>query len=195
MKTLQIYPTSINDRHIDLAVKALEDGGVVVYPTDTMYAVGCDALNNQAVQRVCRAKGINPDRQPLSIVCADLSMASEYARIDNRAFRLLRDNLPGAFTFILPAATTLPKAFKGRKSVGVRIPDNEIARELSRRLGRPLLTTTATVDADETMEVKYAALADLCIDGGDVPGQPSTVVDVTDSAAPEITREGAGQLK
>lgn len=195
MKTLLIHPSSINDRHMDLAVKTLAEGGVVLYPTDTLYAVGCDALNNQAVQRVCRAKGINPDKQSLSVICADMSMASEYARIDNNAFRMLRDNLPGPFTFILPASTKLPKVFKGRRTVGVRIPRCEIARELSSRLGRPLLTTTAQVDDDETMEVKYAALADLMIDGGEAPGEPSTVVDLTDSASPQVVREGAGTLQ
>lgn len=179
---------------MDLAVKTLRDGGVVIYPTDTLYAIGCDALNNGAIQRVCRAKGINTDKESLSIICPDISMASEYARIDNRAFRILRDNLPGAFTFILPASTKLPKAFKGRKTVGIRIPDNAIATELARRLGNPILTTSVAIDDGESMDVKYAPLADLLIDGGEVPGVCSTIVDLTDSTDPQITRQGAAML-
>ncbi|MDE6038145.1 MAG: Sua5/YciO/YrdC/YwlC family protein, partial [Duncaniella sp.] len=109
MKTLRMYPTSLNDRFLDDAVEALRDGDIIIYPTDTLYALGCNALNNNAIERLCKFKGVNPQKQTLSIVCDGLSMASEYARIDNEAFRILRTNLPGPFTFILPAATTLPK--------------------------------------------------------------------------------------
>ena len=114
MKTYKMYSTSINERYIDELVDTLRKGGVVVYPTDSMYAIGCDALNNRAVERVCRIKGINPAKQRLSMVCGDISQASDYARIDNNAFRLLKSNLPGPFTFILPASTKLANAFKGR---------------------------------------------------------------------------------
>ncbi|MDE6378523.1 MAG: threonylcarbamoyl-AMP synthase, partial [Duncaniella sp.] len=131
MKTLRMYPTSLNDKFLDEAVEALERGELIVYPTDSLYALGCDALNNNAIERLCRIKGIDPKKQSLSVVCASLSMASEYARIDNEAFRILRANLPGPFTFILPAATTLPKVFKGRRTVGIRIPDNPIALALA----------------------------------------------------------------
>ena len=135
MKTYKMYSTSINERYIDELVDTLRKGGVVVYPTDSMYAIGCDALNNRAVERVCRIKGINPAKQRLSMVCGDISQASDYARIDNNAFRLLKSNLPGPFTFILPASTKLAKAFKGRHEVGVRVPDNGIARCLADSLG------------------------------------------------------------
>ena len=148
MKTLRIYPSSINDRFLDEAVETLRDGGVIVYPTDTLYAVGCNALDNRAIERVCRLKGINPLKQELSVVCADMSQASEYARIDNVAFRILKDCLPGPYTFLLPASTRLPKVFKGRKVVGIRIPDNEIPREIARRLGNPVLSTSITFDPD-----------------------------------------------
>ena len=139
MRTLKMYPTSINMQYVDMLVKALKDGDVIVIPTDTRYALACDALNNRAIERVCRLKNIDPKKHPLSIVCADLSQASEYARIDNRAFQIVKRNTPGPFTFILPPATTLPKVYKGRKEVGVRIPDNEIARALAAELGHPLL--------------------------------------------------------
>ena len=122
MKTFKMYASSINDRYVDEIVGMLRSGAIIIYPTDSLYAVGCDALNNRAVERVCRLKGINPDKQRLAIVCSDISQASEYARIDNEAFRLMKGNLPGPFTFILPASSRLSKAFKGRREVGVRVP-------------------------------------------------------------------------
>ena len=146
MKTLRMYPTSLNDRFLDEAVDVLENGGIIIYPTDTLYAMGCDALNNVAIEHLCKVKGVNPQKQTLSVVCDGLSMASVYARIDNEAFRILRSNLPGPFTFILPAATTLPKVFKGRRTVGVRIPDNPISKALAERLGHPVLSTSMPQD-------------------------------------------------
>jgi len=131
MKTYRMYESSINERYVDEIVQILRDGGVVVYPTDSYYAIGCDALNNRAVERVCKIKNINPLRQRLSMVCSGISQASEYARIDNNAFRILRANLPGPFTFVLPASPRLAKAFKGRKEAGVRVPDSAIARRLA----------------------------------------------------------------
>ena len=147
MKSLKFYPTNINRRYIDETVSALRDGKLIIYPTDTLYAIGCDALNNRAIEKICRIKGINPAKQLLSIVCSDISQAAEYARIDNNAFRLMRSNLPGPFTFILPAATTLPKAFKGRHTVGVRIPDNDIARAIADALGISAETVKLHVSA------------------------------------------------
>lgn len=203
MKILKIYPTSINERHIQEAVEALREGHLIIYPTDTLYAMACSALDQGAIERLCKLKGINPQKESLSIVCADISQASEYARIDNKAFRILRDNLPGPFTFILPSSTSLPKVFKGRKTVGVRVPANNISTALAAELGNPLLTTSVQPDEDNTqmsvsnpdcVAVDYAGLVDLMIDGGDVPGIPSTIVDITDSSSPEIIREGAGEL-
>ncbi|MDE6048870.1 MAG: threonylcarbamoyl-AMP synthase [Paramuribaculum sp.] len=203
MKVLRIYPSSINELHISEAADALRSGHLIIYPTDTLYAIACSALNQGAIERLCHLKGINPQKESLSIVCSDISQASEYARIDNKAFRLLKDNLPGAFTFILPAATTLPKIFKGRKTVGVRVPANAIATALANELGNPLLTTSVQPDSDGSQEsvsnpdcvaLNYSDKVELMIDGGDVPGVPSTIVDVTDSSSPEIIREGAGIL-
>ncbi|MDE6650931.1 MAG: threonylcarbamoyl-AMP synthase [Paramuribaculum sp.] len=203
MKILKIYPTSINEQHIEEAVEALRDGHLIIYPTDTLYAIACSALNQGAIERLCNLKGINPQKEFLSIVCSDISQASEYARIDNKSFRMLKENLPGAFTFILPASTTLPKVFKGRKTVGVRVPDNPIATSLAQALGNPLLTSSVKQDDDGTFEsvgnpdcvaLNYSGKVDLMIDGGDVPGIPSTIIDLTDSSSPEILREGAGEL-
>ncbi len=199
-----MYPTSINERYIDQAVEELRRGAVIIYPTDTRYAIGCDALNNRAVEAVCRLKGINPDKQRLSMVCADISQASEYARIDNDAFRVMRTNLPGPFTFILPASTRLSKAFKGRKEVGTRVPDNAIARRLAETLGNPLLSTTANwEDADPDDLANPEAIADrygresvitLMSDGGTAPADlDSAVVSLLDSRSPEILRPGPAE--
>lgn len=208
MKTLRMYPTSINDRYLDETVECLKDGGIIIYPTDTLYAIGCDALNNSAIERLCKLKGVNPQKQTLSVVCDGISMASEYARIDNEAFRVLRRNLPGAFTFILPAATTLPKVFKGRKEVGIRVPDNPIATSIAERLGHPILSSSLKVDDEvpefdaQELAMAFDGVASILIDDGEsgngdsgwTPG-PSTVVDLTDSRNPEIIREGKGELQ
>lgn len=199
MKHLKFFGDSVNDRYIDEAVRILRDGGVIIYPTDTVYALGCDALNNSAIERLCKIKNVDPRKQTLSVVCDGISMASEYARIDNEAYRILRRNLPGPFTFILPAATTLPKVFKGRKEVGIHVPDNNITKTLVERLGNPLLSASLPQD-DSDLEPAAIALdfenvAEMLIDGGTCDGQLSTVVDITDSRSPEIVREGKGSLQ
>ena len=197
MRILRIYPTSINSQYIDDAVKRLRDGQTLIFPTDTLYAIGCDALNSAAIAEVCRIKGINPQKTPLSVICSSMSQAADYARIDNRAFRLMKDNLPGPFTFLLPAATSLPKAFKGRHTVGIRIPSNPIATALAEALGHPILTTSVPQTDDDTPEaiaMRYDNEASAMIDGGECPGIPSAIVDCTDSANPEIVREGPAEL-
>ena len=199
MKMLKIYPGSVNSRFIDEAVDVIRSGGIVIYPTDTLYALGCDALNNKAVEKLCRLKGINPDKQLLSVVCASLSQAAEYAKIDNRAFAYLKEYLPGPFTFVLPASSALPKVFKGRRTVGIRIPDNPITLALTEAAGGPLLSTSVAVDSDiynnvdtEAIAVAYNNMADLIIDGGESVAEGSTVVSLLDSASPGIIREGKG---
>ena len=142
MEIIKIWNDSPSEQQLDRVAATLRDGGVVIVPTDSLYGIACDALNSRAIERICRLKGLNPDKAPLSIICDDIAMASEYARIDNDTFRLLRDNTPGDFTFLLRALSTLPKAFKGRKTVGIRIPDNETVRAVTRRLGHPLMTTS-----------------------------------------------------
>lgn len=198
MTHLTIYPTSIDEKAIARAVETLRDGGIVIYPTDTVYALGCDALNNRAIERLCAFKGINPAKQHLSVVCSDISQASEYARIDNKAFQTLKRNLPGPYTFILPASTKLPKAFKGRRTVGIRVPDNTISRRLAEALDRPLLSASVKIDPDrpeeatnpESLQMNYGQIADLIVDGGEGGTRLSAVVDLTDSSNPEIIREG-----
>lgn len=200
---LKTYATSINERYIELAVDAMRSGGLIVYPTDTLYAIGCDALNLRAIERICRIKAINPQKVNLSVVCSSIAQAAEYARIDNRAFRLLHDYLPGPFTFLLPAATTLPRIFKGRKVVGIRIPDNPIARRLAQALDNPVLSTSVQADPDYPQELadpeliarRYDDVADFVIDGGEGAMTPSTVVDITDSSDPTVVRLGAGDFR
>lgn len=204
MKTYKIYPSSINERYIGECADALRKGDLIVYPTDTLYGIGCDALNQGAIERLCRIKGLNPQKNTLSIICADMSQASEYVRIDNKAFDVLRRYTPGPFTFILPASTTLPKAFKGRRKVGLRIPDNAISRALAAELGHPLLTTSIPSEGLNEAEITMAdeimlrydinPEIDLMIDGGAGSAVPSTVVDLSDPTDPVIVREGAGEL-
>ena len=201
MKILRVHPTSIDERAIADAVDALQRGEIIVYPTDSVYALGCDALNNRAIERLCRLKGINPERNMLSIVCDGLSQAATYAKIDNRAFAMLRQYLPGAVTFVLPAATTLPKVFKGRKQVGIRIPDSPVALRLAEALGNPLMTTSISVapEIEDAGEMDVEALEGvfgrtpeitLALDAGPSGLRYTTVVDLTDSTAPAIIRDG-----
>ncbi|MCM1029576.1 MAG: L-threonylcarbamoyladenylate synthase [Pseudoflavonifractor sp.] len=206
MNRLKIYPGNINARYIDQAVDTLRAGGIIIYPTDTVYALGCDALNAQAIAKVCRIKGIDPAKQSLSIICSDLSMASDYARIDNIAFRTLRANTPGAFTFLLPSTTRLPKVMKGRRQVGIRIPGCDIARALAEALGHPLLSTSAEATDESDDDLSASANPDsvavayeyhpieLIIDGGYRDGILSTVVDLDDPSDPVIVRQGPAPL-
>lgn len=203
MKVIENRGSGVDSRALAEAVAALRNGDIIIYPTDTLYALGCDALNNRAIERLCRLKGINPDKNFLSIVCSGLSQAAEYARIDNTAFRMLKYYLPGPFTFILPASTTLPKVFKGRKSVGVRVPACDFARALAEELGNPVLTTSVAPDGEcdeseladaSSLAMLYGGSAEivLAVDGGEGSLVPSTIVDILDSRAPEVTRQGAG---
>lgn len=203
MKYFKIYPTSVNMRFVDETVGILRDGGMIIYPTDTLYALGCNALDSRAIGRICALKGINPDKQMLSVVCSDISQASEYALIDNRAFRLLKDNLPGPFTFILPASSNLPKVFRGRKTVGIRVPDNCIARTIAKEMGCPILSSsidTGRMSPEEAVDPQTIAMfyensVQAIIDGGCGGLIPSTVINCLDSSDPEVVREGKGIVK
>jgi len=180
-------------------VDVLRDGGLVVYPTDTVYALGCDAMNNQAIERICALKAMKSAKTNLSIICDDISQVAQYAKFDNRQFKLMKQNLPGPFTFIFPAMSKLPKAFKGRRTVGIRIPDNEVALSIVRALGGPVLTTSVPGrDEDYRCEPELIAEAlesvvDIVIDSGRGGLVPSTVVDCTDGD-PTVTRQGKGDL-
>ncbi|MBP3638943.1 MAG: threonylcarbamoyl-AMP synthase [Muribaculaceae bacterium] len=197
MKILKAY----NERHIAEAADTLRDGGVVVFPTDTIYALGVDARNHRAIERLCRIKGIDPAEQQLSLLCADLSQAAEYVRIDNGAFRILRHYLPGPFTFVLPAALRLPKSFKNRRTIGLRVPDCDAARALAEALGGPLLCGSAVVDdpdelaEPESIAMHYASQADVLLDGGTGGTVGSTIVDLSDSSSPEVLREGIREFE
>lgn len=197
---LKLYNENPNQKEIDKVVKILQDGGLIIYPTDTVYAIGCDALNVRAVEKVCKLKGLNPLKNNLSIICYDLSSVSEYAKIDNVMFKLLKKNLPGPFTFILKTTSSLPKIFKDRKTVGIRIPDNNIIREIVHTLGSPIMTTSLK-DHDESeyltdpelIDEEYGKSVDVVIDGGYGGIEVSTVVDCTEDE-PEILRQGKGEL-
>lgn len=198
MQHLNVFPSSIDGRALAKAAKALDDGKIVIYPTDSLYALGCDALSNRAIERLCAIKGINPAKQMLSIVCPNISMAAEYAQIDNRAFALLKRHMPGPFTFILPASPRLPKAFKGRKSVGIRIPADPVAIALAEAFGRPILSASAT-DADtevttDEIAARYAAQAEIIVDSGEPGTMASTIVNCLDSSSPFVERQGKGEF-
>ena len=146
---VKIYPENPNLREIDKVVNIMRDGGLVIYPTDTVYAIGCDALNVRAVEKICQLKGVNPQKSNLSIICYDLSNLSEYAKVSNAAFKLMKKNLPGAFTFILPTSSELPKIYKNRKEVGIRVPDNNIIRTewkniTNANMNAPIFSETTT---------------------------------------------------
>ncbi len=199
---IKIYNENPNTREIDKVVSALQDGGIVIYPTDTLYAFGCDALNVRAVEKICNLKGINPEKSNLSIICNDLSIISEYAKVDTPTFKLMKRNLPGPFTFILPTTSSLPKIYKKKKTVGIRVPDNNIIREIVIRLGNPVLSTSI-IDEDDEIEYitnpeliheKWQDFADIVIDGGIGGIEPSTVIDCS-TGEHDIIRQGKGELK
>ncbi len=199
---IRIYPENPNQREIDKVVQFLRDGGLIVYPTDTIYGLGCDIFNTRAVEKICRYKNIDVRKANLSFICYDLSHISEYAKVDNDTFKLMKKNLPGPFTFILNGNNNLPKLFRNKKTVGIRIPDNNIIRELVKGLGNPILSTSVRDDENEIQEYftdpeliheRYENIADVVINGGYGSLDPSTVVDCTGDE-PVIVRQGKGEL-
>ena len=200
---IEINQDNPDERKIKQVVKCLEDGGIIIYPTDTIYGIGCDIFNARAVERICQLKGVKPKKVNLSFVCYDLSHLSDFTtQFDKSVFKLMSRNLPGPFTFILKGNNTVPKLFKSsKKTVGVRVPDNNIPRAIVKALGRPILTTSLKHD-DEILEYmtdpeliyeKYYKLVDMVIDGGFGDNEPSTVVDCTGGEW-EILRQGKGEL-
>lgn len=193
MKTIKIWNDEPTERQLQETAAFMEAGELAVIPTDTLYAIACDALNVKAIERLCKLKRINPEKSNLSIICSDIAMAAEYSRIDNKVFRLMRDETPGPYTFLLPSASSLPKAFKRRKTVGVRIPDNNFALGLSRVLGHPLLVTSIEYEDDdyatnpELIAENYEGKVEIMVDGGDGSTEPSTIIDCT-GAEPMIVR-------
>ncbi len=190
-------------RKIDQVVDSLKNGGVIIYPTDTVYALGCDIQHKKAIEKVCQLKGIKPEKSNLSIICKNLSQLSEYtAQLDNRLFKTMRKVLPGPYTFILKANSSVPKLFKNNKrTIGVRIPDNRIIQTIVEELGNPILTTSLKTD-DDILEYPndpidiyddYQKIVDIVIDGGLGGMTPSTVVNCI-GGEPEVVREGAGDV-
>ena len=198
---IRIYNDKPNIKDIARVAGILKDGGLMVYPTDSVYAIGCDALNVRAVERICKMKNINPQKSDLSIICRDLAEVSKYARMSNSVFKLMKKNLPGPYTFILPTGSNLPKIYKNRKEVGIRIPDNNIALALAEELGNPILTMSLHDENDPTeyctdpelIEEKMRKTVDIVIDGGYGNITPSTVVNCISDEA-EIIRQGIGEL-
>jgi tRNA threonylcarbamoyl adenosine modification protein (Sua5/YciO/YrdC/YwlC family) len=200
---IRIYEENPNQKDILKVVEVLRNGGVIVYPTDTIYGIGCDITQPKAVERVARLKNMKPEKADFSFICHDLSHISDFSKpISNPVFKLMKKNLPGPFTFIIQANNQVPKMFKNRKkSVGVRVPDNNIIREIVRELGNPVMSTSVR-DEDEILEYttdpelieeKFGDLVDLVIDGGYGDNNPSTVVDCT-TDEPQIIRQGKGIL-
>lgn len=201
---LKIYPENPNERAIEQVADVLRKGGVIIYPTDTVYGIGCDISNQKAIEKVARIRNIKPEKANFSFICYDLSHISDYIKpIDNATFRLLKKALPGPFTFIFNASHAVPKLLSSnKKTVGIRVPDNNIARCIVKVLGNPILSTSIHDDDDiieystdpELIHEKYQDLVDIVIDGGYGENIPSTVVDCT-SGDFEIIREGKGVLE
>ncbi|MBT8262524.1 MAG: threonylcarbamoyl-AMP synthase [Bacteroidia bacterium] len=200
---IRIYEENPNPKDVKKVVDIIRRGGLVIYPSDTVYALGCDITNNKAMERLAKIKGVKPDKAKFSFICEDLSNLSDYVRqIDNVTFKILKRALPGPYTFVLPGNNKLPAVFKKKKEVGIRVPDNEIARALVRELGRPIVSTSIK-DEDEVIEYttdpelifeKWEKLVDVVVDGGFGGNIPSTVIDLTGDE-PLLIREGKGSLE
>lgn len=199
---VKIFDKNPNSNQIRKVVEVLRDGGIIIFPTDSVYAFGCDLFNKSGVEFILRLKNKDLRKSNLSFVCSEMSQISEYAKMDDNAFKLIKKNLPGPFTFILNGNNNLPRLFKNKKEVGVRMPDNSIALAIINELGNPLMTssifyhdeTSEYITDPELIEEKYGNQVDLVIDGGAGGLIPSTVVDCT-KGAPEIIREGLGVLE
>ena len=200
---IKIYEDKPSEAAIKKVVEVLRDGGLVIYPTDTVYGLGCDITNSRALERIAKIKGIKLEKANFSFICHDLSNLSDYVRqIDTSTFKILKRTLPGPYTFILPGNNDLPKEFRKKKTVGIRVPDNAIARAIVEALGNPILSTSIK-DEDELIEYstdpeliyeKYQDLVDAVVDGGYGDNEPSTVIDCTTGDF-EIIREGKGNIE
>lgn len=199
---IKIYPQNPNPKEVRRVVQHLRKGGIIIYPTDTVYGLGCDITNTKALERIARIKGIKLEKANWSFICADLSNLSDYVRqIDTTTFKILKRALPGPYTFILPGNNNLPKAFKKKKTVGIRVPDNSITHALVVELGNPIVSTSIR-DEDELLEYttdpelifeKWENLVDVVIDGGYGDNVASTVIDLSQDE-PVIVREGKGSV-
>lgn len=201
-KILKIYPENPQENLINEVIKTLQNGGLIIYPSDTVYALGCDINNLKAMEKLAQIKKVKLDKAQFSIICNDLSHLSAFTRpIETSVFRILKNNVPGPFTFILEANKNLPLAYKGNKTIGIRVPDHSIPQLIVEKLGHPIASTSIK-DDDEILEYstdpeliaeKYDHLVDIVIDSGYGDNVASTIVDLT-SGEPEIIREGKGVL-
>ena len=199
---IKIYEDKPNEAAIAKVVKVLKDGGLVIYPTDTVYGLGCDITNTKALERIAKIKGVKLEKANFSFVCHDLSNLSDYVKqIDTATFKLLKKSLPGPYTFILPGNNNLPKEFKKKTTVGIRVPDNSIALEIVRQLGNPIVSTSIR-DEDDVIEYttdpelifeKWQNLVDVVVDGGYGDNIGSTIIDLS-GYEPVVVREGKGSL-
>ncbi|GAB3258310.1 L-threonylcarbamoyladenylate synthase [Larkinella harenae] len=198
---LQIHPDTPEERKIRHVVDVLRDGGVIIYPTDTIYGLGCDIHNTRAIERVARIKGIKPQKNDFSFICHDLSHIADYARVSNQAFKLMKRLLPGPYTFILDVSNRVPKILHtNKRTVGIRIPDHAIPRQIVKELGNPIITTTIKDIEDEIVPYitdpeiifeRFQHLVDIVIDGGMGGNKPSTIINATTDDF-ELVRQGLG---
>ncbi|MFH6996507.1 L-threonylcarbamoyladenylate synthase [Flavobacterium sp. FlaQc-57] len=199
---IKIYPDKPSEAAIAKVVKVLQNGGLVIYPTDTVYGLGCDITNSRALEKIAKIKGVKLEKANFSFICHDLSNLSDYVRqIDTSTFKILKRALPGPYTFILPGNNNLPKEFKKKTTVGIRVPDNNIVLEIVRQLGNPIVSTSIR-DEDDVIEYttdpelifeKWQNLVDLVIDGGYGDNVASTIIDLSEFE-PVIVREGKGDI-
>lgn len=199
---VNVHPENPQERIVKQIADCLKDGGVIIYPTDTVYGLGCDIFQPKAVERICRIKGIDPDKANLSFVCSDLSDLSKYARsISTPQYRFIKQYIPGPFTFILPASKEVPKILKSkRNTIGLRVPDHTITHAIAAALGHPILSSSLPGDMVEEytdpdlIHSKFEKLVDMVVNGGIGGMQYSTIVDMTDEQ-PEIIRQGMGEVE
>ncbi|MCD8405609.1 threonylcarbamoyl-AMP synthase [Tenacibaculum dicentrarchi] len=199
---IKLYNDNPNPKEIAKIVKVLQNGGLIIYPTDTVYGLGCDITNTKALEKIAKIKGVKLEKSNFSFICNNLSHLSDYVKqIDSSTFKILKRALPGPYTFILPGSNSLPKVFKKRKTIGIRIPDNIIAQTIVEALGNPIVSTSIH-DEDEVIEYttdpelifeKWQNIVDIVIDGGYGDNYASTVIDLT-TDSPEVIREGKGSL-
>ncbi len=200
---IKLYEKGTDMRKMNHIISCLKDGGVIVYPTDTVYGIGCDIHNTRAVERICQIKGVKPTKNNFSFICYDLSHISDYAKVSNAAFKLMKKALPGPFTFVLEGNNKVPKVLaQGKKTVGVRVPDNDIPRLIVKELGNPIITTSIPEEEGmieyltdpELIFEKFQHQVDIVIDGGFCTGELSTIVDATSDDF-EVIRQGLGLLE
>lgn len=199
---IRIFEENPNPKHIKRVADALRDGALIIYPTDTVYGLGCDITNTAALEKIAQVRGVKLEKANFSFICENLSNLSDYVRqIDTQTFKILKRSLPGPYTFVLPGNSNLPSVFKKKKTVGIRVPDNNISRALVAELGNPIISTSIR-DDDEVIEYttdpelileKWGHIVDFVIDGGYGDNIPSTVIDLTTSE-PEVIREGKGSV-